>query len=198
MKETAQKVHELLEKRADPNTKDWSGEAPLHIAVADDYKIKITELLLQYGADINVVDGTGSTEDESQDNGWTPLHRAVIYGQIKSTRLLIEKKADVAKRDKRGQTPLQLAQEQMQPKREIIIPLLAAAHAVGQTYSTQPAFSRRMGVPEAKHNMEKISRAQKIMEPLTLEEQHIGSLKYSRIMFAGVVLISGSAQIIKK
>ena len=188
MEKTVQRVRTLLEQRADPNARDWYGDEPLHLTAGDDDKIGITRLLLQHRADINAHDGT--------EDGWTPLHRAVIYQQVESVRLLIEKKAEVNKLNafnKRHQTPLQVAMEHTQPRADII-KLLKAAQS---EYPVKRTLSRWIPVPEEKNNMEK-HRTQKIMEPPHVEEQRIGSLKYPMIVFAGVVVVSYSAQIIKK
>jgi hypothetical protein len=61
----------------------------------------IAALLLSHGADPNA-----RTTDDAYDAGQTPLHRAAYAGHADIVELLIEKGADVNRRDTRGRSPL--------------------------------------------------------------------------------------------
>ena len=86
----------LIEKGADVNAKNGSGDTPLHSISS----IEITKLLIEHGADVNAENNIGET----------PLHQA-IYEEI--ARLLIKNGADVNAKTKKsvwnyasGSTPL--------------------------------------------------------------------------------------------
>jgi len=170
---TAQGVRVLLEQCADPNAPpDWFGDRPLSLAVGDDDKIGITRILLEHRARINEHDRTGDK--------WTPLHRAVIYNQIKTVRLLIENKAEVNRYNhRRGETPWQMAMNQTE-RREDIIELLEAA-VLGRLLPqevTVPVPFQPLVDREEKNNMEK-----RILEtPKKVEEYTIKPLKYSALV----------------
>lgn len=89
----------LVKKKVDRNTKGEYGRTPLHMAVFNS-RIQVTEYLLRNGADIN-----GATSDE--DNRKTPLHEAVIHGDLELAKcLLSDPKLDVNRRDIDDHTPL--------------------------------------------------------------------------------------------
>ena len=73
----------LIENGADVNVQDNHGMTLLHIAV-DDY-VPIAELLIEKGAKI----------DAKTHDGSTPLFNALVSGENKFAKLLIEKGADV-------------------------------------------------------------------------------------------------------
>src|SRR3990167_747794 len=82
-------VQFLLEKGADVHQKNTNvhDETPLHLA-AQDYNLYIIKLLLQYGADINVVNGKGQT----------PLMFACEHLDA-DIQFLIDAKADIFAKD---------------------------------------------------------------------------------------------------
>lgn len=73
---------------------------PLHSAVAGKH-MRISELLLEAGADVNAV----------QQHGYTPLHEASASGQLEIVQLLECFGADRTLRLDDGRTPLDLAVE---------------------------------------------------------------------------------------
>ncbi len=88
-------------------------EAPLHYVssraqIYPDDQLRIIDLLLFYGADINLKDGDGRT----------PLNLAVYQtafyqaNNLEAVKHLVEKGADVNIADKEGKTPLKIALEQ--------------------------------------------------------------------------------------
>jgi ankyrin repeat protein len=91
---------ESLEKRLktggiDLNKFQSTRYSPLHHAVDLGNK-KAVELLIRYGADINLKDLAGNT----------PLHFAALEGDLKLIRVLMENGADEEITNERGETPL--------------------------------------------------------------------------------------------
>jgi ankyrin repeat protein len=84
----------LLEKGANPNAKNKLGETALLWSVHD---LKRVRLLIQYGADVNVV----------TDQGNTPLLAACVGSmQSEVIRLLLDKGANPLAKNSRGETSL--------------------------------------------------------------------------------------------
>jgi ankyrin repeat protein len=54
----------------------------------------------------------GARIDDRNENGQTPLHLAVLKGNIQVVRLVLEHSADVNARNKLGETPSQLTRQQ--------------------------------------------------------------------------------------
>jgi ankyrin repeat protein len=120
-------VEALLEHGADINARNLSGEVPLHLSACpftdprlyqpnnlsshrlkDRYRshLAIVQLLLNYGADANTRDNTGST----------PLHHSscsnstsIRYGTTEGANLLLKHGANIDAKDNDGRTPLQIA-----------------------------------------------------------------------------------------
>ena len=69
----------------DVNSKSPSGQSLLHIAAAN-ADLRVSQLLLQYGASVKNKDS----------NGWSPLHAAVRRGNWKCAILLVEAGSDIA------------------------------------------------------------------------------------------------------
>jgi len=92
-------VELLLDKGADPNSKNENGETPLHKACYWN-RIEIAKLLIERGADVDAKDVIGQT----------PLHLAVHHhNRIELAKLLLERGADVEAENEDGETPLHLA-----------------------------------------------------------------------------------------
>jgi ankyrin repeat protein len=60
------------------------------------------KLLVRFGADVN----------EPDDEGWTPLHKAVANDFAKAVELLSEEGADWSARHRSGVTPAELTRRQ--------------------------------------------------------------------------------------
>ena len=96
---------------------DISGQAPLHYVssraqIYPDDQLRIIDLLISYGADINLKDRDGRT----------PLNLAVYLtafyqvNNLEAVKYLVEKGADVNIADKEGKTPLKIALERDKTK----------------------------------------------------------------------------------
>lgn len=87
----------LLDHDTDPNIAAKDGRFPL---IIDLYKSEIAELLLKKGANPN---------RQTVRTGFSALHCAVAYGQIKTTEILLQYGANPSLYNHKGQTPLELA-----------------------------------------------------------------------------------------
>lgn len=92
---------DLLEKGADPNvsSRNEFKVSPLHSACATS-NLKMAELLIQKGADVNA----------KQMHGVTPIHSAAHNGQTALVQLLIDNNAEINAIMDNGQTPLSMAE----------------------------------------------------------------------------------------
>ena len=115
LNENALVVELLLEAGADPNASDNdNGLAPLHLAAALNGNARVVELLLEAGADPDARDN---------DRGLAPLHGAAEVGRNPEViAALIRGGADPDVRDRRGRTPLDIANDRGRPA-EIIAAL---------------------------------------------------------------------------
>ncbi|MHB1179986.1 MAG: ankyrin repeat domain-containing protein [Daejeonella sp.] len=95
-------VRFLLLKGAEPNVPSSNGfhVYPIHSAVASNFTM-IAKMLLEAGADVNVVQMSGST----------PLHSAAHNGNIDLLIVLLEAGAQVAAKTDDGKTPADQALE---------------------------------------------------------------------------------------
>ncbi|CAG2220102.1 TNKS [Mytilus edulis] len=90
----------LLTHGADMHAKDKGGLDPLHNACSYGH-YEVTELLIKHGADVNVADLWK----------FTPLHEAAAKGKLEICKLLLKHGADATKKNKDGNTPLDLVKE---------------------------------------------------------------------------------------
>lgn len=87
----------LRDGNADPNAKDFDQRTPLHAAVGKaDSAFEIIELLISWGANVNVKDVYG----------FTPLHLAALDGLAQCVELLLYHGADVSTKSRKGTTAL--------------------------------------------------------------------------------------------
>jgi len=96
--ESPQMVEFLLEKGANPNSRDSNGGTPLSHSVWSD-SLRCMELLLQSGAN----------PDGADSSGHTPLQRATILGRGPQVRLLLQSGANPNLGDRDGITPLHIS-----------------------------------------------------------------------------------------
>ncbi|CAL1539874.1 unnamed protein product [Lymnaea stagnalis] len=79
-----------------------TGATALHVASAKGY-IKVMNILLEAGADVNAEDF----------DGWTPLHAAAHWGQEEACKLLVDNMCDMSHKNKAGHTAFDLAEKDM-------------------------------------------------------------------------------------
>ncbi|KAL3848329.1 hypothetical protein ACJMK2_019197 [Sinanodonta woodiana] len=77
-------VKNLLVSGADMNALNSNGISLLHISSANGYKQVMKALLQNFKTDVNVVD----------IRGWTPLHVAARFDQVKAVKMLLKHKAN--------------------------------------------------------------------------------------------------------
>lgn len=113
-------VRILLERGADPTSRDKDGNTALHVFAGSylngENDAEVLRLLLKDGSDINA---------QSTD-GNTPLHSAILYSRTDRARLLLKNGADWHLKTSRGITPLADAQAR---KNTEIVELLKEAGA---------------------------------------------------------------------
>uniref|UniRef100_A0A6I8SXU9 Poly [ADP-ribose] polymerase n=1 Tax=Xenopus tropicalis TaxID=8364 RepID=A0A6I8SXU9_XENTR len=93
-------VEYLLQHGADVHAKDKGGLVPLHNACSYGH-YEVTELLVKHGAVINVADLWK----------FTPLHEAAAKGKYEICKLLLQHGADSTKKNRDGNTPLDLVKD---------------------------------------------------------------------------------------
>ncbi|KAK1793872.1 hypothetical protein P4O66_010697 [Electrophorus voltai] len=93
-------VEYLLEHGADVHAKDKGGLVPLHNACSYGH-YEVAELLVIHGAVINVADLWK----------FTPLHEAAAKGKYEICKLLLQHGADPTKKNRDGNTPLDLVKQ---------------------------------------------------------------------------------------
>uniref|UniRef100_H2ZNF9 Poly [ADP-ribose] polymerase n=1 Tax=Ciona savignyi TaxID=51511 RepID=H2ZNF9_CIOSA len=93
-------VEYLLQHGADVHAKDKGGLVPLHNACSYGH-YEVTELLVKHGASVNVADLWK----------FTPLHEAAAKGKYEICKLLLKHGADPNKKNRDGNTPLDLVKE---------------------------------------------------------------------------------------
>ncbi len=92
-----QTVQILLDHGANPLAKDYSGRIPIHFMQSDDLDaLKIAEMLVQRGNDVNSADNAGASV----------LLQNCVYGNIHMVRFLLAHGARVDACDGNGDTPL--------------------------------------------------------------------------------------------
>lgn len=94
-------VDYLLKKNVNPNIKDNSGKAPIHLIKSGENDIDIASLLMKHGADVNA----------SDEEGNLPVHYATESGNFGLFKLLIANGADVRVTNEKGETPLILSSD---------------------------------------------------------------------------------------
>lgn len=94
-------VHALLRKGADVNIRTGAlQQCPIHFAAMNDQKgVKCTQLLYEYGADLNTQDGEGNS----------PLYHACAVENVLLFKFLMEKGANANLINSDGKTPLMRA-----------------------------------------------------------------------------------------
>ncbi|XP_070541191.1 poly [ADP-ribose] polymerase tankyrase-2-like [Ptychodera flava] len=102
-------VEYLLQNGADVHAKDKGGLVPLHNACSYGH-YEVTELLVKHGAVVNVADLWK----------FTPLHEAAAKGKYEICKLLLKHGADANKKNRDGNTPLDLVKEGDQDVQDLL------------------------------------------------------------------------------
>ena len=97
---------------------------PLHKA-AERALVKMAQLLLRFGADVNVRSECYEVSDLRRKyiakyGKYTPLHNAAVHNQVEMVQLLIDNGASVDARDIKNDTPLHWAIEYWTSKMAIL------------------------------------------------------------------------------
>src|SRR5205814_2528560 len=123
MRKDAQRVDTLLTQGADANEMCPCGTSPLQEAVSQAQDARITELLLQHGADPN---RRPPKNLKGHTNDWTPIFYAIYDKQADLVSLLLRYHAKTDIVDIEHKTPLQWARERKAPD---VVLLLQSAGA---------------------------------------------------------------------
>jgi ankyrin repeat protein len=94
-------INELILNGAELNSRNFSGETPLFVAIEECDDLEVVKLLINSGANIN----------SRNSYGETPLSKAVQSGNMDMVRELLRRGADINSKNRRGITPLIIAIE---------------------------------------------------------------------------------------
>ena len=100
----------------DINEPDFYGQTPLHYAIMESH-IGVAQLLLQYGADVNVQTYPSDEAEQGEEVEsclWTPLHIASYWGCIEIVQLLFDYGAGLTIKNQAGETPIDVARRNNQ------------------------------------------------------------------------------------
>ena len=122
----ARGVEALLQRGADPNDQSPPGLFPLIQAMDYQTDQRIAELLIKYGANVNV---RTPKNEYGQTNGWTPIFYAIYKKRADLLSVLLKHHAKVQLRDTRGKSPLDWAK---QMKQTAMVKQIEAAGATDQ------------------------------------------------------------------
>lgn len=134
-------IERLIKGGANVNTKDqFTGASVLHHALSS-HNPNITKLLLSFGAN----------PDEADDFGEAALIRAVLANQHGVVRVLLENKADVNIKDRKGNTALLVAVKEGQGWKNVVEVLIANGalpEQVGPGGESAISIAKRRGFDE--------------------------------------------------
>lgn len=102
----------LVSKGANPLEKSDEGVTPLMVAagvgrvagdslITEDESLAATQLAIELGGDVNA---------QADSTGYTALHGVAFYGLDNVARLLVHRGADLTIKNKKGETPLKIAE----------------------------------------------------------------------------------------
>ena len=93
-------VREILANRVEPNLLDSGGHTPLYRAAGVRGSAEVVRDLVRAGAEVDHCGGVNKS---------TALHQAARFGNLSVAKALIDSKANIQARDKKGLTPLDRA-----------------------------------------------------------------------------------------
>ncbi|XP_035222250.1 protein phosphatase 1 regulatory subunit 12A-like isoform X3 [Stegodyphus dumicola] len=145
-----------------------TGATALHVAAAKGY-IKVMNILIQVGADLN-----------AQDNdGWTPLHAAAHWGQKEACAVLADNLANMDIQNFAGQTCFDVAEpelvkllEELKKKQASMQKDRPEIQAILQRTSNRPPLKRRTSVTR----MSGQEKSKSVMKDTKSERAHIENL----------------------
>ena len=91
-------VKTLCELGAEIDKRNGTGDTPLHYALTDPWAPRAVAVLLEAGADVNL--------RQADDDNFSALDLAAMYGHVNMLRRLIRHGADVTAADRKGNTAL--------------------------------------------------------------------------------------------
>src|ERR1700730_3042710 len=103
-----ERVKDLLEHGAKPNELAPNGDYPLIESTVWGKDSEICRLLVEHGADVNVVTKPNA---KGWSNKWTPLFYAVYRKRAELVSILLAHGAKTNLRDAQGKSPMDLAKE---------------------------------------------------------------------------------------
>jgi uncharacterized protein len=125
MENDAREVEHLLQRGANPNEMSPPGVSPLIEAMGYQTDPRIAELLIKYGADVNV---RTPKNERGQTNDWTPIFYAIYRKRTDLVAVLLKHGAKIELRDVQEKSPLDLAREVKDPAIVNQIEAATAAH----------------------------------------------------------------------
>jgi ankyrin repeat protein len=120
--EHPEEIQRLLDLGADVNIHNYKGKTALHVAAKAGF-VRVMEVLVNNGADVNAVD----------DNGETPIFD-VVRSTIKNTTkkksaasFLLSRGADLSIENSKGETPIEIAKKGRREEADDILTMLKEA-----------------------------------------------------------------------
>ena len=108
----AREVEALLRRGAKPNELSPPGIPPLIEAMGYQTDPKIADLLLNFGADVNI---RTPKNERGQTNNWTPIFYAIYRKRADLVAVLLKHRAKLNIRDVQGKSPADWAKEVKDP-----------------------------------------------------------------------------------
>jgi len=140
----------MLKLGVDPDTKRQLGDGTLLCDTVTANNKAMANLLLKYGA---------STDKLSHPWGNSPMHLAVTYDHAEMVTVLLEHGADYTLRNKKGQTPLELARSlPVRDARRVLDEYISFGHAA-QIKSAYKSTRKGRGRPVHKRRLQTRARA---------------------------------------
>ncbi|KAL5198081.1 hypothetical protein ABZP36_001593 [Zizania latifolia] len=153
-------VRLLIENGADSNSRDQEGRVPLWEALCRRHQ-SVVQMLVDAGADLSygeaapyarvavehddaallkeIVRHGGDVAAAYSSDGTTPLHRAVLDGNVKMAKLLLEHGADADREDVNGLTPRAVADQSGHGEMQLVF----ASHQDAQKTRLPPTQQQR-------------------------------------------------------
>lgn len=189
--ENAESVAALVAHGADVNAQTTDGKSPLDIA-ATRLQPEIVTLLVEHGANVNSVDRNGDTPlisavsaspyidmSSSQDAAATIQQRSLEFARaLKITKLLLENKAEVNRKDRSGKSALSTAVSESNAL--LVRPLLDHGANPNIVDESQGNATPIILAIKNRHGVIAQMLLQKGADPSTKDNSNKSALEYSR------------------